>query len=70
MKPLFWIGLVLLILGAASCFVALPHQEKHGISVGDASVGVTTRHDEKAPTWLSAVLVVGGIGLMAVGGKK
>jgi hypothetical protein len=70
MKPLFWVGLVLLILGAASFFVALPHQEKHGISVGDASVGVTTRHDEKAPTWLSAILVVGGIGLMAVGGRK
>ncbi len=70
MKPLFWVGLVLLILGAASFFVALPHQGKHGISVGDASIGVTTRHDEKAPTWLSAVLVVGGIGLMAVGGRK
>ena len=69
MKPLFWVGLVVLVLGVASFFVALPHQEKHGISVGDASVGITTRHDEKAPTWLSAVLVVGGIALMGVGGS-
>ena len=70
MKPIFWVGLVILILGIASFFVAIPHQEKHGISVGDASIGVTTRSDQKAPVWLSAVLVVGGIGLMGVGGKK
>ncbi len=69
MKPLFWVGLVVLVLGIASFFVALPHQEKHGISVGDASIGVTTRHDEKAPAWLSGVLVVGGFVLMGVGGK-
>ena len=69
MKPLFWVGLVVLVLGVASFFVALPHQEKHGISVGDASVGVTTRNDQKAPTWLSGVLVVGGIVLMGLGGK-
>lgn len=70
MKPIFWVGLVILILGVTSFFVAIPRQEKHGISVGDASVGVTTRSDQKAPTWLSAVLVVGGIGLMAVGGRR
>ena len=69
MKPLFWVGLVVLVLGIASFFVALPHQEKHGISVGDASIGVTTRNDQKAPVWLSGVLVVGGIVLMGVGGK-
>lgn len=70
MKPLFWVGLIVLILGVASFFVALPHQEKHGISVGDASVGITTRDDQKAPAWLSATLVIGGIALMAVGGKR
>lgn len=70
MKPLFWVGLIVLVLGAASFFVPIPHQENHGIKVGDASIGVTTKHDEKAPTWLSAVLVVGGIALMGVGGAK
>ncbi len=70
MKPLFWVGLVLLVLGIASFFVAIPRQEKHGISVGDASIGVTTRSDQKTPTWLSGVLVVGGIVLMGVGGKR
>ncbi len=70
MKPVFWVGLIVLVLGIASLFVALPHQENHGIKVGDASIGVTTRHDEKAPTWLSATLVVGGIALMGIGGRK
>ncbi len=69
MKPLFWVGLIVLVLGVLSFFVPIPHQEKHGITVGDASIGVTTRNDQKAPTWLSGVLVVGGIALMAVGGK-
>lgn len=69
MKPVFWVGLIILVLGVLSFFVPIPQQEKHGISVGDASIGVTTRSDEKAPTWLSAVLVVGGIALMGVGGR-
>jgi hypothetical protein len=70
MKPLFWVGLVILVLGVLSFFVAIPHQEKHGISVGDASIGVTTRDDRKAPPWLGGVLVVGGIALMGIGGSR
>jgi hypothetical protein len=70
MKPLFWIGLVVLALGVASFFVPVPRQEKHGIKVGDASVGITTRNDEKVPIAVSIVLLVGGLGLMAVGGKR
>ena len=70
MKPLSWVGLIVLVLGVVSFFVAIPHQEKHGIRVGDTSIGVTTRNDEKAPTWLSGVLVVGGIVLMGIGGSK
>jgi hypothetical protein len=69
MKPLFWVGLIVLVLGILSFFVAIPHQEKHGISVGDASVGITTTNDQKAPAWLSGVLVAGGIALMGSGGK-
>jgi hypothetical protein len=70
MKPLFWIGLVVLALGVASFFVPIPRQEKHGIKVGDASVGITTRNDEKVPIAVSIVLLVGGLGLMAVGGRR
>jgi hypothetical protein len=70
MKPLFWVGLVVLVLGVASFFVPIPRQEKHGIKVGDASVGITTRNDEKVPLAVSIALLVGGLGLMAVSSKR
>jgi len=70
MKPLFWVGLVVLVLGVASFFVPIPHQEKHGVKVGDASVGITTRNDEKVPLAVSIELLVGGLGLMAVSSKR
>ena len=66
MKALTVVGLVVLALGIISFFVPFPHSEHHGVRVGDAHVGITTRHDEKAPlarrehcVWLLA-----GAGLM------
>jgi hypothetical protein len=70
MKPLFLAGLVVLILGIASFFVALPHTENHGVKIGDASVGVQTRSSERLPPALGAVLIVGGIVMMVAGGRK
>lgn len=70
MKSLVWIGLIVLGLGVASFFVPIPRQERHGVSVGDASVGVTTRSEEKVPVAVSVVLLAGGLALMAVGGRK
>ena len=34
MKTLFWVGLVVLLLGIASLFVAIPHNENKGIKSG------------------------------------
>ena len=45
MKALFWIGLVVLILGLASLVVPIPQREREGISVGGVSLGVETRHE-------------------------
>lgn len=70
MKALFLVGLIVLIIGIASFFVALPHTENHGVKVGDASIGVQTRTSEKLPPAVGAVLVVGGILMMVVGGRK
>jgi hypothetical protein len=70
MKPLFLAGLVVLILGIASFFVALPHSENHGVKIGDASVGVTTHSSDKLPPAVSVVLVVGGIVMMVAGGRR
>lgn len=60
MKPVSWIGLVLLILGILAFIVPVPQRETHGFKMGDASVGITTQRSQKLPP------VVGGI-LCAVG---
>jgi len=39
MKPLFTVGLIVLILGIISFFVPVPHSEHHGVSAGDVHMG-------------------------------
>jgi hypothetical protein len=67
MKMLFGVGLVVLILGIASFFVPVPQRENHGIKVGDTSIGVQTQHSEKVSPIISAVLLLGGAGMMIAG---
>jgi hypothetical protein len=69
MKALFTVGIIVLILGIASFFVALPHTENHGVKIGDASIGVQTRSSQKLPPAIGAVLIVGGIVMMIAGGR-
>ena len=70
MTPLRWIGAVVLIMGIVTLFVPIPQRERHGISVGDVSLGVITQSDTKVPVALSAVMILGGLGAMvAVKGK-
>ena len=68
MKPLFTIGLVILILGVISFFVPVPHSEHHGVSAGDMHLGVTTHHEDRVPPAVSIVLLVVGAGMM-IGGR-
>ena len=70
MKGLVLAGVVVLVLGIVSFFVPLPHSEHHGVSIGDAHVGVTTEHDKKISPVLSVVLVVVGAGLVVMGSKS
>ena len=70
MKALFWIGMVVLILGIASLVVPIPHNEREGFKVGGVSVGVETQHEEKASPFVSAVLILGGVGMMVAGKMK
>ena len=65
MKALFFIGLVVLILGIVSLVVPIPRSERGGIEVGGVSLGVETRHEEKVHPALSAVMILGGLGAMA-----
>jgi hypothetical protein len=64
MKALFAIGLVLLILGVLSLFVPIPHRERNDLKVGDVSIGITTRQDEKVSPFVSAVMILGGAGML------
>ncbi|MGA9306859.1 MAG: hypothetical protein WBW31_15755 [Candidatus Sulfotelmatobacter sp.] len=70
MKALMLVGMVVLVLGVLSFFVPFPHSEHHGVSIGDAHVGVTTHDDQRVPPVMSIVLVVVGAGLMIAGGKS
>jgi hypothetical protein len=64
------VGVVVLALGVLSFFVPFPHSERHGVSVGDAHVGITTHDDQRVPPVMSIVLVVVGAGLMIAGRKN
>jgi uncharacterized protein YjeT (DUF2065 family) len=64
MKALFWLGLVVVIVGIVLLFVPIPHTEKHGVKAGDLSLGVETRTQEKLSPAVSGVIVLAGVGLM------
>lgn len=70
MRGLFWVGLVIFLLGIASLFVPVPHNENHGIQAGGVSIGVQTHENERVPPYVSAILLAGGIGMMLAGGRK
>jgi hypothetical protein len=70
MKSLFWIGTVLLVLGVASLFIALPHTEREGVKAGGISLGIETRHEEKLPPIASGLMMVAGVGLMIAGKNR
>lgn len=69
MKALLWVGILLMVLGILSFFVPVPHSERHGVSFGDAQIGVTTHDEEKLPPAVGIALVVVGAGLMIAGRK-
>ena len=68
MKVLLWIGLIILVLGVVSLFVAIPQQEHHGVQVGGTSLGVDVKSEQKVSPVISAVLIAGGAAMMIAGG--
>jgi hypothetical protein len=70
MKALFWIGMVVLILGIVSLVVPIPRNERKGFKAGGVSVGVETRHEEKVSPYVSAVMILGGVGMLVAGKMK
>lgn len=70
MKILFWIGIVVLVLGGLSLVVPIPRSEHAGIQAGGIHMGVETHYDEKVSPIVSAVLILGGVGLMIAGKQR
>jgi len=69
MRPLLVIGSVLLLLGLASLFVAVPRRERHGIDVAGVSLGVETTTRDKVHPGVSALLISSGVILIFAGRK-
>ena len=70
MKALPLVGVLLLVLGILSFVVPLPHQEKHGIKVGDAKFSIQTENSEKLPSAVGIILIGGGVVALVLGLRK
>jgi len=70
MKVLFWIGVVLLVLGLASLVVPVPQTEKEGVKAGGISLEVQTKHSETVSPIVSGVLILAAAGMMIAGKRK
>jgi len=70
MRPLVILGIVLLVVGVISFLVPIPTSQRHGIKVGDASVGVTTHHDEKLSPAVGGVICAAGVVLLVAGSRN
>ncbi len=70
MKTLFWTGLAVLILGIGSIFVPVPRSQREGFTAGGVSVGIETQRAQVMSPFLSAVMIMGGLGTMIAGKVK
>ena len=70
MRALIWVGVLLLVLGIASFFISIPQKERQGVKFGGASIGVETTSSQHLPTWASAILLVGGVLIIALGSRS
>ncbi len=70
MRPLFLIGLVVLVLGIFSFVVPIPMSHSHDAKIGDATIGITTHSSEKLPPYVGGILCVAGVVLLVAGSRK
>jgi hypothetical protein len=70
MKAIFWVGAVVLVAGILSFVVAIPQKETHGVKVGDASIGVTTKSEQKMSPIVGGILCAVGAVMMIAGTRK
>jgi hypothetical protein len=70
MRPLFVIGLVVLVLGIFSFVVPIPMSHSHDAKIGDATIGITTHSSEKLSPVVGGVLCLAGAVLLIAGSRK
>ena len=70
MRILAVAGVLVLVLGILSFIFPIPRSERHGVNVGDASLSVTTHHDEKLSPAVGGVLCAVGAVLLIAGMRK
>jgi hypothetical protein len=70
MKALPIVGVLLVVLGVLSFVVPVPHQEKHGIKVGDTKFSIQTEDSEKLPPAVGIILIGGGVVALILGLRK
>ena len=67
MKHLFWIGLVIVVLGLASFLVTVPQPPRQSLNTGSISVGVDNTQRRQLSPWVGVVLASGGLAMMVSG---
>jgi len=70
MKALFWIGLVVLILGVASLVIPIPSTDRDTVEAAGITLGVETHHQDLVSPVVSALMILGGAGMMIAGQVK
>jgi len=69
-KQLFWIGLVVIVLGLISLVLPIPHSEREGFSAGGMSMRIHNQNSETVSPIISAVMILGGAGMVITGKSR
>jgi len=59
-----------LILGVLSFLVPIPHKQRESFSAGGISMGIETQHSQTVSPIISAVMILGGAGMMIAGKSR
>jgi len=62
MTTLFWTGPAVLILGIGSIFVPVPCSQREGLTADGVSTGIESQRAQVMSPFLSAVMIMGGLG--------
>jgi len=60
----------LLVLGLVSLVVPVPRTERDSVEAGGVSIGIETQHQETVSPVVSALMILGGAGMMIAGQVK